>query len=188
MSEIDEYYSKIYKSLNPIGMVKAYYLKRFYGDRINKYADISENGIKDFSYLFGIPSIAQIYDKKYFSSRKQHVREFKNLIKDSYPEEITEAGTIKVVNGYLLNESLACLNRSIYWLLNYYRNIDGYSLNSKLQNLYYSEFFIHLSIARYLGLAYTWISKLSLPIKTQILKISSDSSKTYEENMKISVF
>jgi len=117
----------------------------------------------------------------------QLLSEFKNLIRNNYQLEIIDSTIIQTINQYLLNESFACLERSIYWLLNYYRNLDGYSLNSKLQNLYYSELFIHLSIARYLGLAYTWISNLNLPIKTQIQKISNDPTKRYEENMKIKV-
>lgn len=187
LQEIDNYYCNLYKTLNPIGMQKHYYLKRFYEKHIQKIANISENGIKDFSFLFNQPDITQINDRNYFQSRVQLRSEFKNILKKKYPPEITDATIIKTINQYLLNESLICLDRSIYWFLNYYRNMDGYSLNTKLQNLYYSEFFIHLSIARYLGLAYTWISELNLPIKTQIQKINDDSSKKFEENMKIKV-
>ncbi len=187
LQEIDDYNSNLYKTLNPIGMQRHYYLKPYYERHFQKFADINENGIKDFSSLFYQPDITEINDKNYLQSRGQLKREFKNLLKQKFQPEITDASVIKTINQYLLNESLICLNRSIYWFLNYYRNMDGFSLNPKLQNLYYSELFIHLSIARYLGLAYTWISELSLPIKTQIQKINNDPSKSYEENMKIQV-
>lgn len=56
-----------------------------------------------------------------------------------------------------------------------------------MQNFYYSELFIHLSISRFLGLAFTWIPDLGLLFKVQIAKVSNNSSKSFEENMKIKV-
>ena len=120
-------------------------------------------------------------------SRSNLRKKFLKLCKTSLPNEITKPTTIKTLNKYSLNESLICLDRSIYWLLNYYRNRDGYCLNSKIQNLYYSEFFMHLSISRFLGLAFTWISEINLPIKIQIEKINDDTTKSLENNMKMNV-
>ena len=63
LQEIDDYNSNLYKTLNPFGMQRHYYLKPYYERHFQKFADINENGIKDFSSLFYQPDITEINDK-----------------------------------------------------------------------------------------------------------------------------
>jgi hypothetical protein len=187
LQELVSYYAEIYKTFTPIAEDKHFFIKPYFTRNFEDFARNNSTLSTNFSSLFELPDFNQINDLDYMQSRSRLRREFIRLCKTSFSHEIIEPLKIEGLNTYFLNESLTCLDRSIYWLLNYYRNRDGFCLNAKIQNLYYSEFFIHLSISRFLGLAYTWISKINLPIKIQIEKIRNDSTKSLNHNMKINV-
>lgn len=155
--ELESYYKDLYKVhfQHPFQLENSFF-KKFYFDAFENFAQKWSNKDNDFNELFVVPwPIDNCFNEDYLNKRSKLKKLFKKNLKDTWKGEFTDKDFIKSLNIKFLNESIICLDRSIYWFLNYCRNLDGDSLNAKLQNLYYSEFFIHLSIGRFLGLAYT---------------------------------
>lgn len=184
IAELVEYYRGLYPTLNFRAEDRAY-LKTYFQNLFSNYANSISTSTKNYNMLYRVPDLHEYGDPNYLKLMSQLKKEFKDRCKKGLPKEITDIDIKRSFGKSFLNESLTCLDRSIYWFLNYKRNMDEFSLNSKIQNLYYSEFFIHLSIARFIGLSYTWIKEFGSPIKLQFIKINDLSSNTFEEKIKI---
>ncbi len=186
MQELITHYTELYKDFN-YSIRKRAFFKKYINRTLSRVADESSTNESNFSELFKFQYITDLEETSYFEDRRNLIKDYKKHLKKNLLKEIFDPEIIRSFNRIFLNESLQCLDRSIYWFLNYCRNLDGSSLNANIQNLYYSEFFIHLSIGRFLGLAYTWVNELDTLFKIYLEKSGNYPTKSFEKNLKINV-
>jgi len=101
----------------------------------NKYSPFTKDKIKDWQLTKNKLDI-------FLKSNKRHTivgRDNPNLVS-------------KIAYSHLI-ESLYCLERSIFWFFNYKYNITETFEAAGMQALYYSNFFIKVSVQRFLGIS-----------------------------------
>ena len=185
IEEINNYYKSIYKKVGK-PLVKDPFFKTLFTKKIAKFSEQITDEDNDFNSLFEIPEYTNASDSDYLIAQSKLRTQLKKRVQKEFPKNFSEPAKVEGINIIFLRECLNCLNRSIYWLLNYYRNLDEFNFHSKVQNLYYSELFVHLAISRYLGYALTWISETKSAITIKRVKTSS-SSDQFCENHSISL-
>lgn len=151
MIVLPDYLNTIVASYRGIPINQRQLLRNLY---LRDFTVLSERYKKHIQWRFG--KIKQIER----NTRKKLRIDFDNKYKDA-------SNKSKSLYQALISECALALERSIYWFFNYRHNLETDFIDAAFQSRYYAEFFSIIALARFLGIAITYIPKIA-KVKTEV--------------------